>query len=316
MAKIVVEIFHTGQVPQEYRMFDAQEIHIGRGYQNDCIITDPFVSEEHCVLWWQEGQWILEDTHSDNGVYSRRLQKEVEKVGIEPGDEFVIGRTRLRFVDPEQAVEATKLLILRSKSHRRLSRAVNAWSLICLTLLLYAVNMYLESFERLSLNKLMAISLWQMVSVLIWASIWSFVGRLIKHRTQFWGQVSVTCLFWIMLLPVSYGIDTAGYLLNSFIIHWSIFAVLMSALFAMLLTRNLSIATNLSRVKQMMISGTISLLIISIGTISYVAFKDEFNPRPNYYAQLQPPFFKVRPSQPISSFIAESAEVFETPKGL
>jgi len=311
MEKIVIEIFHSGHVPQEYQKFDTQEIRIGRDYHNDCVITDPFVSEKHCILRREEDQWILEDIGSDNGVYSRKLRKEIKKIAVNSRDEFVIGKTRLRIVALENSVEPAKILILKSGSHRHLSRAINAWSLIILTLLLYGVSTHLESFERLSLNKLMAVSLWQMVCVLIWSSIWSFVGRLIKHRTQFWGQVSVTCLFWIVLLPISYAIDTAGYLLNSFVIHWGVFAVVISLLFAVLLTRNLSIATNLSRAKQVMISGTISFLIISIGTISYIAFKDEFNPRPNYYAQLQPPLIKVRSSQSIDGFIQESSKIFK-----
>ncbi len=314
MERIVIEIIHTGQIPKDYQIFDMEEIHIGRGYQNDCIITDPFVSENHCVLRKEEGQWILIDEDSDNGTYSRKQRKEIKKIMIEFGDEVVIGKTCLRFVSAQQPVEPAKLLILKSKSHRRLSHGVNAWSLILLTLLIYAVNTHLESFERISFNKLMAVSLWQMVSVLIWASVWSFVGRLIKHRTQFWGQVSVTCLFWIVLVPASFLLETIGYLSGSLIFHGIIFSIMSSLLFAALLTRNLSIATNLSRKKQIMISATISFLIIFIGSISYFAFKDEFNPMPSYYAQLQPPFIKVRSSQKIGSFIKDSADVFAKAK--
>lgn len=314
MERIVVEIIHTGQIPKDYQIFDTQEVRIGRGYQNDCIITDPFVSENHCILRKEGDGWVLIDEESENGTYSRKQRKEVKKIRIEFGDEVVIGKTCLRFLSTETSVEPAKLLILKSKSHRRLSQGVNSWSLILLTLLIYAVNTHLESFERLSFNKLMAVSLWQMVSVLIWASIWSFVGRLIKHRTQFWGQVSVTCLFWIILVPASFMLEAVGYLSGSLVFHSIFFALVISALFTALLTRNLSIATNLSRLKQIMISGTISFLIVSIGSISYFAFKDEFNPMPSYYAQLQPPFIKVRSSQKIDDFIKDSSGIFDKSK--
>ncbi len=50
MEKIIVEIFNSHGVRQEYREFYEGAISIGRGYLNDIIVTDPYVSSEHIIL--------------------------------------------------------------------------------------------------------------------------------------------------------------------------------------------------------------------------------------------------------------------------
>ncbi|VAX36525.1 hypothetical protein MNBD_UNCLBAC01-74 [hydrothermal vent metagenome] len=308
---IVIEIFSTGASPQKYRIFETGEVHIGRSYHNDCVLMDPFVSAEHCVLRKKENGWVLTDLNSENGIYSRKHKIVISEVFIESGDEVIIGRTHLRFVSPEQAVAPARPLAVKNKVHKRLGRAVNAWSLILLTILFYAFGTHLESYENLSVKKLMAFSCWQVVCVLIWASVWAFVGRLIKSRPQFWAQISVTCLFWLVVLPAEYMVNVAGYLSTLFWVHWTVFAIVVSMLFTALLTRNLSFATNLSRRKQVKISLTISLVVMVVSTVSYIAFQDEFNPNPSYYAKLQTPFFKIRKSKTIDVFIQDGEEIFK-----
>ncbi len=312
MEKIGIEYIPPGQHAMgDVRFFDQPVVTIGRAYDNDYVLPDPFVSARHCRLEKTGDGWILEDLNSENGTYSPRLKKEIRRERIVPGEEAVLGRTRLRFVSPELEVPAAKPLGLRG-GRQGLNRPLAGAGLILLTMGFYAAGTYLESYERLSINKLLAVSLWQIVSVFIWASIWSFTGRLIKHRTYFWGQVSVTCLFWMVLLPVGYLVDTFGYLSTSQVAHITGFIVAGAWLFTLLLSRNLSMATYLSSWQQKKIALVISLFIVVVGTVSYVAFKDEFNPYPSYYTQLQPPFLKIRPSHSIGRFLKDSRAVFET----
>ena len=68
MAKVIIEIFKTSGFRGDYKVFEGSAIKIGRGYQNDLILSDPYVSADHAVLRIGEDGWVLEDLQSENGT--------------------------------------------------------------------------------------------------------------------------------------------------------------------------------------------------------------------------------------------------------
>jgi pSer/pThr/pTyr-binding forkhead associated (FHA) protein len=66
---------------------------IGRNDRAEIILTDPWVSHEHCKLLEQEGRLIVRDMGSKNGVFlhgARVLEAEVHS-----GDCLTVGRTEI-----------------------------------------------------------------------------------------------------------------------------------------------------------------------------------------------------------------------------
>ena len=70
------------------------EVSIGRSADNTLALPDPFCSSHHAVLIIGEGRTLIKDTGSKNGIYlsGKRVVGEVE---IRPGDEVLLGQTRL-----------------------------------------------------------------------------------------------------------------------------------------------------------------------------------------------------------------------------
>lgn len=52
---------------------------IGRGRECDIIINENFVSKKHLIIWYENGDWYLEDLGSRNGTYvnGQRIRQEV-----------------------------------------------------------------------------------------------------------------------------------------------------------------------------------------------------------------------------------------------
>jgi adenylate cyclase len=75
---------------------------IGRSSDNDIVLNDFSVSRRHALLKREEGEWVLHDNHSTNGI--RVNDRHVPSAPVADGDRAVIGTFTLRF--REQPVEA------------------------------------------------------------------------------------------------------------------------------------------------------------------------------------------------------------------
>jgi hypothetical protein len=319
MAKLIIEIVHPLRFLREYRTFDAPQIRIGRGYDNDLVLGDPHVSPAHLIVRsrssssGEEQGWIVEDIGRENGMYLRKLAKVVEQARLDPGDEIVIGHTRLRFLSPEHPVAATKLLVPTHPFFQRIEKPVNAWSILLVCAMIFTAHVYMTSIEDVSILKLASGSLGFLLTAFAWAGAWAFIGRMIKHKTQFAAQLSLVLLFLVAGLMSVNVSEYAGYSFNSVIVEIIVIAILLSGLGTAFLVGNMTLATNVSLRKRIAVCSSIFLGIIAILTLLYYSFKDEFNPNPMYFSTLKPPFAKVLPNRSVDQFLTETAGIFEFP---
>lgn len=317
MAKLIIEIVHPLRFLREYRTFDAPQIRIGRGYDNDLILGDPHVSPAHLIVRsrssssGEEQGWIVEDIGRENGMYSRKLAKVVDQARLDPGDEIVIGHTRLRFLSPDHPVAATKLLVPTHPFFQRIEKPVNAWSILLVCAMIFTAHVYMTSIEDVSILKLASGSLGFLLTAFAWAGAWAFIGRMIKHKTQFAAQLSLVLLFLVAGLMSVNVSEYAGYSFNSVIVEIIVVAILLSGLGTAFLVGNMTLATNVSLRKRIAVCSSIFLGIIAILTLLYYSFKDEFNPNPIYFSTLKPPFAKVLPNRSVDQFLTETAGIFD-----
>lgn len=93
---VVVDAGSETMIPGQ--RFDLLPISsIGRSPANVIVIPDTFVSTEHALLSFRDGQWWIEDLGSTNGTYiNRRLI--AGPTPVEYGDIIEIGKTRMKLV--------------------------------------------------------------------------------------------------------------------------------------------------------------------------------------------------------------------------
>lgn len=74
---------------------DGDSVVIGRSRGADVVLDDPNVSRRHAELAFDRADWYVRDLGSTNGVVLNGRQ--VESARLKPGDEIVIGTSRLVF---------------------------------------------------------------------------------------------------------------------------------------------------------------------------------------------------------------------------
>ena len=327
MAKFIIEVIHPLRFLREYKTFEGPEVRIGRGYGNDLILEDPHVSAQHLIV--RSGSAIGGPRHEPGG---RRLQGRrrgkgesvrtifsvVEQARLGSGDEIVIGRTRLRFLSPGHPVAATKLLIPTHPFFQRIEKPVNAWSILLVCTMIFTAHVYMTSLEDVSIPKLASGSLGFLFTAFMWAGLWAFAGRMIKHKTQFAAQLSLSLLFLVtglMFINIS---EYLGYSFNNVIAEVVSVGILLGGLGTAFLVGNMTLATNVSLRKRIAVCSSIFLGIIAILTLLYYSFKDEFNPNPMYFATLKPPFArillpagKLSANRSVDQFLTQTAGIFD-----
>lgn len=78
----------TSPLKRRYNIYG--EAVVGRSADCDIVINEKFVSQKHLIIWYENGEWYLEDLGSRNGtrVNGQRIKREVI---LDPEDEISIG---------------------------------------------------------------------------------------------------------------------------------------------------------------------------------------------------------------------------------
>lgn len=89
-----------------------QQITMGRDVFNSLSLQDPEVSRSHAIIFEQDGEMIIKDLKSRNGIYVRG-EKFVETT-IQPGDEIIVGATVMIY-EPPDTLDLNVVLSKRGK---------------------------------------------------------------------------------------------------------------------------------------------------------------------------------------------------------
>ena len=90
--------------------FAGPEVRVGRGYDNDVVIDDPYVAARHLrVFRDEEGQLVAEDLGSVNGLYLDRDSRRRARILIDPERPLRVGYTLVRVRGPGYAMKGERV---------------------------------------------------------------------------------------------------------------------------------------------------------------------------------------------------------------
>jgi hypothetical protein len=177
---------------------DSREVAIGRSYDNDVVLDDPYVAARHLRVFHDEaGQLVAEDLGSANGMYLDRSRSRSARVVVDGNVPIRIGHTFIRIRETSHAVEAERL----AKSGRRFVPIVSAVVLGVALLALSAVNVWFAQTSEPHLSDYLLPLLTLVALALLWVGMWSLLSRLFSGQSRFLRHVliaaSVALAFWL-----------------------------------------------------------------------------------------------------------------------
>lgn len=310
MAKIIIEVLNRLGHSIERHKFDQLPVRIGRSYRNDLIVSDPHVSPEHCLIHENENGWQVEDRHSQNGTHVKHHSDNGPPDFLHSGDDIIIGRCRLRVYSPDHQVAATHPMPTISQFEKLIGQPVTMFIIIMLTLIVMMINHQLLTIRTIGIEKLVATALPAILGACLWAGIWAFVGRVIRHKASFSTQLSISVLFALSLLLIN---NLGQYIsfITSSVLTAKVAEVLLTGMALIsLLYINIDNATRATPRARLITSHAITWSLLLFALFMEFAAKPEFTNAPAFSSTLKPPFAKLAPSQSLEDFLKDSDSVF------
>ncbi|NQZ79984.1 MAG: FHA domain-containing protein [Colwellia sp.] len=310
MEIIIEEISRAHKLLGRHK-FLKQNVSIGRGYQNDIIVTDPHVCAEHLHLNFDGEHWIVSDQDSINGSYLDDSKINADQHIIKSGDILTLGKSQVRIVFPNHPVEAS---VSFSPFENLINIARNPLVLaasIALFAIITGWIFYLNNPLKVTFTQLLVPAISMTLLFAVWPGAIAVISLLTKHDTRVMSQLGV-CFAFFNLMWISDVIERFVHFNTSasFPFIW-LLALIPIGLAFCLFWFNCNIGFHMSERRRIVVASCLTVLLFGGSFLIQLSKKPEFNPRPKYDATLMTPAFMIVSGNSIEEFVEDSSKLFE-----
>ncbi|MBI1423625.1 MAG: FHA domain-containing protein [Gammaproteobacteria bacterium] len=312
-APLILEILDRfGKVRERHRL-DRFPIRIGRAYDNDVILDDPYVSPHHLELLQDgNGHVLITDLNSENGLFSLHPLARHDVLTVEDNQRVRIGHTDIRVRSTAFPIRETVIDRVRpSQVHLLFTNMVMLPVFWLLTAGVFLEFYYLQSYREVTFNSLVSQILPLFIFIFAWSCGWSIVSKIVTHKFYFSYHAILTALVMAGFYLVEPLFEYVEFLfpINGLADYLSLISDL--GLPMILLYGNLRQSTPLSK-RSARITAIVSTVLV-IGVLHLIAFvhQPEFNSRPQFSSVLKAPMFAPSGGESIDQFFADTKALSE-----
>jgi hypothetical protein len=179
---IWIEILSHGRNVAARLRFSGPEIRIGRGYDNDVVLDDPYVAARHLRICRDEaGRLVAEDAGSVNGLFLDRGTSRQERIVLDGERPIRIGHTYIRIREAGHAVPGERAA--RRATHF-MPVALTA-ALGVLILGIEALSLWLGETGEPRASRYLVPLLGLAGGVAAWVAVWALLSRIFSGHARF-----------------------------------------------------------------------------------------------------------------------------------
>lgn len=283
---------------------------IGRAFDNDVILDDPYVDPHHGQLVVSSsGGWTYQDLGSENG--SKLGKQSVSDTAVQSTDILTLGKTQLQLFDASHAVAPTlSLHNLRQRLLNFNSLAATA-TVLTVSVLLLALNLYLNyTGEEIRIGGLVGIFVGAFIVPIVIAAAWSLLSKVLRGRSHFRSVINVTFIALIALELVSYPFVALAYNMPAIDSNY-LSALIDTGIFAAYLYITLLICTRLSTRISKLIGALVPVALFGFYVIIGVSDADEHTNYPGYNGRILAPVVLIRSGESADDFMQRLPGIFD-----
>jgi FHA domain-containing protein len=280
--------------------FSGPEVRIGRGYDNDLIVDDPFVAVQHVRVFRDDGgRLVAEDIGSVNGMFLDRDKGRQARIVIDGERPIRIGHSYLR-------IRETSHLMPRERSGRLEGRAMPialGAALGAAILGLQALSVWFAEVDEPRASHYVQSLLGIGVMAVVWVALWAILSRIFCGQARLERNLLIALTGLLVFLVYSEFAQFASFALTwrapvsyDYVVMWSIVA---AACFCHLR----AIGPSGLKLKAGIVVGLLAL-VIATQTLTQSELRAEFGQQ-SYLRRLLPPALRLAPVQDENAFFAE-----------
>jgi len=281
----------TGEVRQRYRL-EGGPITLGRGYDNDVVLDDPYVDAHHARIGFDEtGAATIEDLGSVNALIGPGATRRV-RVPARAGTVVRIGRTLVRFQDTEAALPAalpdTPLLLGRTPGARWLGTWWGQLGVAAIATVAVAWSAWLGTYSTSSAAEAVGLAVSFLIAAVLWAGTWAVASRVVVHRFRFPAHLAVASAVVLAGLGYSVASGWVAFLFPDHGLGRPVELIVGLLFVAIPVAMHLSLASSLTRRRRWTAAFVTSGMVLVIGAVLTLAEDDSFTDSATFAGELKP----------------------------
>lgn len=290
---MILEVLDARGVRTRVRL-DTLPLTVGRGYANDLILDDPYVDGRHARIGLDDaGALVVEDLGSLNGLTMPGRTDRVVRVAAAPGAEVRVGRTTLRFRDPEEEVppalpDTGEAAEPRTPPPTRwLDSPWGRAGVTATAAAAVATSTWLGNYERSSASTVLAAALLFVAFASVWSGIWAVAGRVVGQRFQFLGHLAVASGAVLAGLALGVVQQWTNFLFPDNPVAAPVSAVVWLGVASAVVAGHLSLTSALPRRRRWRAGFATSAVLAALAGASALAEDDTFSDVPEFQGVLK-----------------------------
>jgi len=310
---IIEEITRNHKLLHRHRVKQS-EVSIGRGYQNDIILTDPHICPAHLSLNYSQGAWHLKDNDTVNGTLlenPKGKHRHAHQQEVRDGDIIILGKSQLRILFNDHQVPETIALSPFESLIDIVRNPIAVFISIALFLLIAGHISYLNQLTETNVSQLFVSAFSLSLLFALWPAGVALVSHLTKHDPRIFAQFGISFSFFVLMWLSERLEKIIAFNSASDSNLGLVFSLLPVGLAFCLFWLNSYIGFHVSARRRVVVAASITVLLFGGSYLLQYSKKPEFSPHPQYNATIMSPGFLIYPSNNVDTFLEQSNKLFE-----
>jgi len=310
---LILEILDRFGKVRERHKLDRLPLRIGRAYENDIILDDPYVSPAHAeILTDNEGKLKIRDLNSDNGLFSLHPLTRHAELSFEDNQRIRIGHTDIRLRSSSFPVRETFIDQGRpSQLHLLFTNLVMLPVFWLLAGAVFVIYNYEQSYRDMTFNNTVSQILPLFIFIFVWSCAWAIVSKVITHKFYFSYHAILTSLVLAGFYVIEPVFEYIEFIYPVTGLASDLTLITDLGLPMILLYGNLRQSTPMSKNRARITAMVTSILVVGVlHLISYVN-QPEFNSQPQYSKVMKAPMFSPNRYTSVDAFFADTRRLSE-----
>ncbi len=278
-----------GDVRSRLRI-EGEEFCIGRAYDNDLILDDPYVAPHHLrIRRLPDGSLHAQDLQTRNGLHDLANGRRETSLALDENARIRIGHTQLRFRSREFSVpEELPATLLPAPARSGL------WFYIAFLVAagLLGLEAHLSTFGEMRAVQLLTAVFAVLLSAFFWTGAWAFAGRIATRRANFHAHGTAVMIALAALVCAG---TLSEYI--EFMISGDLGALFLQAAIAGivigLLYRQMRLVSRISPRRALASAALLVTVLFGSGRLVEFATEETFASRLDYSGSLKAPLFRL-----------------------
>ena len=307
---IVLELLSRKNIPLKHYKFEQDYVCVGRDFNNDLRLEDPYVCPSHMLVAMdpESGLLMVNDCQSTNGI--KVNNKFVSQAKLNPQDVIKIGRTRLRIIDTKAPLaEAMPLSELEENLNwlNKLSLAI-CLSALCLGFML--MSQYLGSVNEFNIAKTLPTELGQLASFFLWPLCFAVLAKVVKKESHLTNQVNLTLLLVLLVNVLIFMKNVVIFNVHPGAWFAWIELLALATIVAGFICLTLFIAFHQTNKRRNIITSLMTVTIVAPIYVLGFLNNGDFKPHPQYDPILLPPKYNLTGTIETEKFVERTDKLF------